>query len=95
MPTFTDPAGRQWGSLAIMASAYGLSGQTVHARLQRGLTLVQALRPVGSVKHPVTGEWMSWRALAKDLGRSESGLRRRYNEGLPLTASPVRGSANT
>jgi hypothetical protein len=81
---FVDPEGRKWGSLAIMASAYGLSGQTVHARLRRGLTLAQALRPVGSVKHPRTGLWVSWKALAKDLGVSESGLRRRYNEGLFL-----------
>lgn len=81
-----DPDGRRWGSLKAMASAYGLTAQCVNARLKRGLSLKQALKPKGSVRHPRTGELVTWVALAEEVGITSAAMRLRYAKGSPLGA---------
>lgn len=90
--SWTDPDGRTWGSFRSMCHAYGLTHGGVYSRLKKGASLKAALRPKGSLRHPRTGEMVTWQALAREVGITPYALRLRWEKGADLLA-PKRTNA--
>ena len=88
---YTDPMGRQWGTVRAMADAYGLHPTTVRRRLREGWSVARAVTPPG-IEHPVTGERVTLRALAREVGISHAGMAWRAATGVDLMKAPRRAT---
>jgi len=85
--SYADPQGRTWGTLRALADAHGVHPYTLGMRLRQGWGLARALIPPGVV-HPVTGERVTRRALAAEVGISPQAIGWREAMGRDMMAPP-------
>lgn len=85
--SYVDPQGRTWGTLRALADAHGVHPYTLGRRLRQGWGMSRALTPRGVV-HPVTGERVTLRALAAEVGVSPQAIGYREAMGLDMMAPP-------
>lgn len=75
--------GKEWPSLRALCRIFGKSISTVHERLQRGMTLKDALHENNAKSHKfiVNGQRLSTKDAAKVLGIAPSTMRKRRTDG--------------
>lgn len=81
--SYVDPQGRAWGTLRALADAHGVHPYTLGRRLRQGWGMARALTPRGVV-HPVTGDRVTLRALAAEVGITHGAMAYRDAAGVDL-----------